>query len=273
MVPGPPPGPRTTHNPKSKLRRTQPAQPKPSPTMSAQSRPSTPTNSPSPLIAPEMSPIALSEAAPSPAPAPREHESANQEYLLREIELKEAVDDAADEAPIIDFASISDGEEDEWLMTAAEVRANDEWLAVKPEPVKAEKKPNPGKMAVEDVSPSKSSVASTDSETHTLQDHFSRSKPVQMIDPNTGEVLQSFASVREAQRAGYQTSHVSACCRKKRLSHKGVTFQYAEERHRKRAHKRANNKDFGILKNKKQKMTDGPTKPRGRMRKDRKSVV
>lgn len=41
----------------------------------------------------------------------------------------------------------------------------------------------------------------------------SQSKPVQALDPETGEVVMEFASVREAGRNGFTPIAISRCCR------------------------------------------------------------
>lgn len=52
------------------------------------------------------------------------------------------------------------------------------------------------------------------------------SKPVQAIDPKTGEVVKEFPSVREAGRKGFHQSTISACCKGKRKTHKGYRWRY-----------------------------------------------
>lgn len=57
----------------------------------------------------------------------------------------------------------------------------------------------------------------------------SKSNPVQAIDPSTGVVVREFASTMEAQRNGFDSSAISACCRGKRYrTHKGFAWRYKE---------------------------------------------
>lgn len=55
----------------------------------------------------------------------------------------------------------------------------------------------------------------------------SRSKAVQALDPKTLEVVYEFPSTQEAQRQGFNSSHISACCLGKRKTHKGYIWRYA----------------------------------------------
>lgn len=57
-----------------------------------------------------------------------------------------------------------------------------------------------------------------------------RSKAVQAIDPKTGQVVLEFPSTAEAQRKGFDSRHISACCRgeKKYKSHKGLIWRYKD---------------------------------------------
>ena len=52
------------------------------------------------------------------------------------------------------------------------------------------------------------------------------SKAVQALDKVTGEVVMEFQSAMEAERHGFNNSHVSACCRGERKSHKGYIWRY-----------------------------------------------
>lgn len=52
------------------------------------------------------------------------------------------------------------------------------------------------------------------------------SKPVQAINPDTGEVAMEFPSTKEAGRNGYNHSNVGACCRGKVKTHRGYIWRY-----------------------------------------------
>lgn len=56
----------------------------------------------------------------------------------------------------------------------------------------------------------------------------SQSKPVEAIDPKTGQVVREFSSTREAQRNGFQHTGISDCCHGKRKTHKGYMWRYKE---------------------------------------------
>lgn len=51
-------------------------------------------------------------------------------------------------------------------------------------------------------------------------------KPVQAINPNTGEVVAEYISIAEAGRNGYDHSSVSACCRGEYKHHKGLVWKF-----------------------------------------------
>lgn len=57
------------------------------------------------------------------------------------------------------------------------------------------------------------------------------SKPVEAIDPSTGEVVLEFPSMMEAQRKGFVATCISACCRGKKWyrTHKGYIWRYKQE--------------------------------------------
>ena len=55
------------------------------------------------------------------------------------------------------------------------------------------------------------------------------SKPVEAIDPKTGEVVLEFPSTKEAGRNGFDSSRISKCCRGKTLSHKGFVWRYKDD--------------------------------------------
>ena len=54
------------------------------------------------------------------------------------------------------------------------------------------------------------------------------SKPVQALDPETGQVVKEFPSTREAERNGFCNGKISLCCRGKRRTHKGLVWRYKE---------------------------------------------
>lgn len=57
----------------------------------------------------------------------------------------------------------------------------------------------------------------------------SRSKPVLAIDPKTGQVVKEFPSTAEAERNGFQSGHISACCQGKYKSHEGFVWRYKDD--------------------------------------------
>lgn len=56
-----------------------------------------------------------------------------------------------------------------------------------------------------------------------------RSKPVEAVDPESGQRVLYFKSTMDAGRAGFDQSSVSACCIKKRKTHAGLIWRYVEE--------------------------------------------
>lgn len=56
----------------------------------------------------------------------------------------------------------------------------------------------------------------------------SKSKTVEALDPETGVVMLEFPSTCEAGRNGFLQSTVSACCRGKQRTHKGLIWRYKE---------------------------------------------
>ena len=57
----------------------------------------------------------------------------------------------------------------------------------------------------------------------------SRSKVVQALNPTTMEVVYEFPSTMEAERQyGFSSRHISACCRGKHKSHKGLIWRYID---------------------------------------------
>lgn len=194
----------------------------------------------------------------------------NQEYLLREIEIREADlerlkarlhPELRDESTDDEFVSVSQQSphpngkdtDDEWLMTDAERRQEQAWINgtantpfIKKEPTTVKNEKKEVCVKPEPESPGDcGSVASTSSATSTLSNHFSKRKPVDMLDLKTGEVVHTFPSVRATAAAGYHPQHVTACAKRKRKEHNGFGWQYHSERHRRNAHKKANKRDFG----------------------------
>lgn len=55
------------------------------------------------------------------------------------------------------------------------------------------------------------------------------SKPVEAIDPKTGEVLKEFPSMMEAERNGFSSSKISKCCCGKRRHHRGLIWRFKQE--------------------------------------------
>lgn len=56
----------------------------------------------------------------------------------------------------------------------------------------------------------------------------SQSKPVEAIDPKTGQVVKEFASGIEAERNGFKHGAISQCCRGKRRRHRGFEWRFKE---------------------------------------------
>lgn len=56
----------------------------------------------------------------------------------------------------------------------------------------------------------------------------SLSKPVQALNPKTGQVVLEFPSASEAGRKGFNQGHLSACCRGEERTHKGFAWRYKE---------------------------------------------
>lgn len=57
----------------------------------------------------------------------------------------------------------------------------------------------------------------------------SKSKPVVAVDPKTGAVVKEFPSMNEAERNGFDSGPISACCKGKALSHKGFVWRYKDD--------------------------------------------
>ena len=246
-------------------------------TMSAPSTPVAPLPTCSPIVSPIMPGSADSRSASQDCHTidSRDDDAYrdNQEYLLREIEIREAdlerlkarvnpelLSDSTDD----EFVSVSqqspraDGKDtdDEWLMTDAERRQEQAWINGTANTPFIKKEPTTVKPEVcvkpEPESPGDcGSVCSTNSATSTLSNHFSRQRPVDMLDLKTGEVVHTFPSVRSTAAGGHQPQHVTACAKRKRKEHNGFGWQYHHKRHRLNAHKKANKRDFGRLAEKK----------------------
>lgn len=56
----------------------------------------------------------------------------------------------------------------------------------------------------------------------------SRSKAVQALDPETGQVVMKYSSTMEAERNGFNSSNISACCLGKCRTHKGFAWRYKQ---------------------------------------------
>ena len=55
------------------------------------------------------------------------------------------------------------------------------------------------------------------------------SKPIQIIDPDTGEVIGEFPSVKAAEKHGFHGKSISACCRGEKKYYKGLEWRYQNE--------------------------------------------
>ena len=55
------------------------------------------------------------------------------------------------------------------------------------------------------------------------------SKPVEAIDPESGQRVLYFKSARDAERAGFDHSNISKCCKGKIKTNKGYIWRYIEE--------------------------------------------
>lgn len=56
-----------------------------------------------------------------------------------------------------------------------------------------------------------------------------RSKPVEALDPESGQRVFYFKSTNDASRAGFHQGHVSECCTGKHKTHSGYIWRYVEE--------------------------------------------
>lgn len=61
---------------------------------------------------------------------------------------------------------------------------------------------------------------------HTARMQKTKGKPVQAINPDTGEVVAEFPSAAEAGRNGYISTCVTNCCHNKQHTHRGLIWQY-----------------------------------------------
>lgn len=65
--------------------------------------------------------------------------------------------------------------------------------------------------------------------TRTKRSAASRSKAVLALDPKTGEVVKEFPSAAEAERNGFDSGNLAACCNGKMLSHRGLVWKYKDD--------------------------------------------
>lgn len=54
------------------------------------------------------------------------------------------------------------------------------------------------------------------------------SKPVEAFQPNSGLLIYKFSSAKEAERLGFNSAHISSCCRGKRKTHQGLTWRFSK---------------------------------------------
>lgn len=54
-------------------------------------------------------------------------------------------------------------------------------------------------------------------------------KPLEGIDPESGQRVLCFKSTQDAGRAGFDQGHVAACCRGERKTHAGLFWKFIEE--------------------------------------------
>ena len=52
-------------------------------------------------------------------------------------------------------------------------------------------------------------------------------KPVIAYDKKTGELCARFSCIEDAEHFGYAGTHIAACCKGKRKTHKGLIWKYA----------------------------------------------
>lgn len=64
--------------------------------------------------------------------------------------------------------------------------------------------------------------------TKKLLNRQDKSKRVDQIDAQTGEVIYKWTSTREAERNGYNSTSVAACARGERKTHKGYVWKYLQ---------------------------------------------
>ena len=63
--------------------------------------------------------------------------------------------------------------------------------------------------------------------THNARMAAAKSKPVEALDKISGRVVYAFPSTMEAGRQGFNSGHVSDCCKGKQKTHKGFIWRYA----------------------------------------------
>lgn len=54
-------------------------------------------------------------------------------------------------------------------------------------------------------------------------------KAVEAIDPESGQVALRFKSIRDAERAGFNSGNVASCCNSNRKTHAGLIWRHVEE--------------------------------------------
>lgn len=55
------------------------------------------------------------------------------------------------------------------------------------------------------------------------------SKPVEALDPESGQRVLYFKSTMDAKRSGFSSGHISECCRGKKKTHHGYIWRYINE--------------------------------------------
>lgn len=53
-------------------------------------------------------------------------------------------------------------------------------------------------------------------------------RSVIQVDAKTGEYIRKWKSISDAEKAGFDSGHISACCKKKLRTHKGYKWFYAD---------------------------------------------
>lgn len=54
-------------------------------------------------------------------------------------------------------------------------------------------------------------------------------KPIEALDPESGQRALYFKSTMDAQRDGFNSGHISDCCKSRRKTHAGLVWRYVEE--------------------------------------------